>query len=144
MLPFLHLPFPSNNKDAGVHAFHVRESLHCACIQVLEATIGLALSATLCYFGQQLAVAVGFPSASISVITLLTVAIATFFPNQLKPLVASSEGIAFILLQVRCSVFPVNDTLHQMLPALRNENLYLSRRRYFLQQSVLLERSGQY
>ncbi|CAL8469320.1 g8861 [Coccomyxa elongata] len=69
-------------------------------IQVLEATIGIALSAILCYLGQQLAVAIGFPSASISVITLLTVAIATFFPKQLKPLVASSEGIAFILLQI--------------------------------------------
>lgn len=68
---------------------------------MLEATTGIALSAILCYLGQQLAVAIGFPSASISIITLLTVALATVFPNQLKPLVASSEGIAFILLQVR-------------------------------------------
>ena len=80
----------------------------CASIQVLEATIGIALSATICYLGQQLAVALGFPSASISVITLLTVALATFFPKQLKPLVASSEGIAFILLQVCFSFFRVN------------------------------------
>ncbi|KAK9907992.1 hypothetical protein WJX75_001141 [Coccomyxa subellipsoidea] len=69
-------------------------------IQVLEATTGIALSAILCYLGQQLAVAIGFPSASISIITLLTVALATVFPDQLKPLVASSEGIAFILLQI--------------------------------------------
>lgn len=69
-------------------------------IKVLEATIGIALSATLCYLGQELAVAIGYPSAAISVITLLTVALATFFPSQLKPLVASSEGIAFILLQI--------------------------------------------
>jgi len=73
------------------------------CLQVLEATTGIALSAVLCYIGQQLAAAIGFPSASISVITLLTVAIATLFPNTLKPIVASSEGIAFILLQARCN-----------------------------------------
>ncbi|EIE21689.1 DUF819-domain-containing protein [Coccomyxa subellipsoidea C-169] len=64
------------------------------------ASTGIAISAILCYVGQQLAVAVGFPSSSISIITLLTVALATCFPTQLKPLVASSEGIAFILLQI--------------------------------------------
>lgn len=125
--------------------FHILDLGHCASdVQVLEATIGIALSAILCYLGQQLAVAIGFPSASISVITLLTVAIATFFPKQLKHLVASSEGIAFILLQVRCSVFAMIGIEHRMLYGLNIEDLALSCCRYFLQQSVLLERSGQY
>ena len=86
----------------------------CYFMQVLEASTGIAISAILCYVGQQLAVAVGFPSSSISVITLLTVALATCFPTQLKPLVASSEGIAFILLQV-CSSTKGLSPLHRKL-----------------------------
>ena len=68
--------------------------------QVLEAATGIALSACICYLGQQLAAAMGYPSASISVITLLTVVLATCVPKRLAPLVPSSEGIAYILLQV--------------------------------------------
>ena len=42
-------------------------------MQVLEAATGIALSSCICYLGQQLAVALGYPSASISIITILTV-----------------------------------------------------------------------
>lgn len=73
-----------------------------ATLQVLEAATGIALSSCICYVGQQLAVAMGYPSASISVITLLTVILATCMPQRLAPLVPSSEGIAYILLQVIC------------------------------------------
>ena len=69
-------------------------------LQVLEAATGIALSSCICYLGQQLAVALGFPSASISIITILTVVLATCMPKTLAPLVPSSEGIAYILLQV--------------------------------------------
>ena len=75
--------------------------------QVLEAATGIALSACICYLGQQLAAAMGYPSASISVITILTVVLATCMPKRLAPLVPSSEGIAYILLQVsppRCAM----------------------------------------
>ena len=71
-------------------------------LQVLEAATGIALSSCICYVGQQLAAAMGYPSASISVITLLTVILATCMPRRLAPLVPSSEGIAYILLQVTC------------------------------------------
>ena len=74
-------------------------------MQVLEAATGIALSSCICYLGQQLAVALGFPSASISLITILTVALATCMPKTLAPLVPSSEGIAYILLQVRSSLY---------------------------------------
>ncbi|CAL5229905.1 g13326 [Coccomyxa viridis] len=69
-------------------------------IKVLEAATGIALSACICYLGQQLAAAIGYPSASISVITILTVVLATCVPTRLAPLVPSSEGIAYILLQI--------------------------------------------
>ena len=74
-------------------------------MQVLEAATGIALSSCICYLGQQLAVALGYPSASISTITILTVILATCMPKTLAPLVPSSEGIAYILLQVLS--FPV-------------------------------------
>lgn len=74
-------------------------------LQVLEAATGIALSTYLCYLGQQIAAAIGFPSASISVITLLTVLAATLFSKQLSPFVASSEGVAYILLQARSMCF---------------------------------------
>ena len=67
---------------------------------MLEAATGIALSSCICYLGQQLAAAVGYPSASISVITVLTVVLATCVPKRLAPLVPSAEGIAYILLQV--------------------------------------------
>ena len=59
----------------------------------------MALSTVLCYLGQQIAAAAGFPSASISVVTLLTVALATAFAEPLRALVPAGEGIATILLQ---------------------------------------------
>ena len=68
---------------------------------MLEASTAIALSTALCYLGQQLAEAAGYPSASISIITLLTVALATACAEPLKPLVPAGEGIANILLQVR-------------------------------------------
>ena len=69
--------------------------------QVLEASTAIAMSTVLCYLGQQIAKAAGYPSASISIITLLTVALATTFAEPLKPLVPAGEGLANILLQVR-------------------------------------------
>jgi hypothetical protein len=75
-------------------------------LQVLEAATGIALSTFLCYLGQQFSIAIGYPSASISVITLLTVVAATLFARQLNPFVSSSEGVAYILLQVCMQRFP--------------------------------------
>ncbi|CAK0784261.1 hypothetical protein CVIRNUC_007465 [Coccomyxa viridis] len=69
-------------------------------VKVLEAATGIALSSCICYLGRQVAVALGFPSASISIITILTVILATCMPKTLAPLVPSSEGIAYILLQI--------------------------------------------
>ncbi len=83
---------------------------------MLEASTAIALSTLLCYLGQQIAVAVGFPSASISIITLLTVALATAFARPLQALAPAGEGIANILLQVQAlvgqhvSYFAIDDT----------------------------------
>lgn len=87
-------------------------------LQVLEAATGIALSSCICYVGQQLAVAMGYPSASISVITIITVLLATCMPMRLAPLVPSSEGIAYILLQVRlCHAPHCSAMLHLALLA---------------------------
>ena len=75
---------------------------------MLEASTAIALSTALCYLGQKIAAAAGYPSASISVITLLTVGLATACAGPLRALVPAGEGIAAILLQVlsglRCRV----------------------------------------
>lgn len=76
-------------------------------LQVLEAATGIALSSCICYVGQQLAIAMGYPTASISVITIITVVLATWMPKRLAPLVPSSEGIAYILLQVVARFHPL-------------------------------------
>ena len=61
----------------------------------------VALSATICYLGTQLAGALSMPSQSITIITGVTVTLATLFPTKLAVLATSGEGLATILMQVR-------------------------------------------
>jgi hypothetical protein len=60
----------------------------------------VALSAVICHLGTQLATAWAMPSQSITIITGITVALATLLPKQLAVLAASGEGLATILMQV--------------------------------------------
>lgn len=68
--------------------------------QVYGAMMSVGLSAVICYVGTQLAVAWGMPTQSITVITGLTLLLATLLPRQLAPLAASGEGLALMLMQV--------------------------------------------
>jgi hypothetical protein len=60
----------------------------------------VALSATICYLATQVAAALSAPSQSITIITGITVALATLFPQQLGRLAAAGEGLAALLMQV--------------------------------------------
>lgn len=70
-------------------------------MQVLEGSIALALSATICASGVALAKHLGFQGGSITCITAIVVVLATMFPSLVGSLAPSGEGIAIILMQVR-------------------------------------------
>jgi len=69
-------------------------------IQVLEGSIALALSATICAAGVAMAKHLGFQGGSITCITGIVVVLATMFPSLIGSLAPSGEGIASILMQV--------------------------------------------
>jgi uncharacterized membrane protein len=69
-------------------------------VTVLHGATALALSTLLCYLGTAIARHIGYRGGSITVITALTVMLATAFPERLKPLVSSGEGLAGILMQI--------------------------------------------
>ena len=69
-------------------------------VTVLEGATALALAAAICHAGTSIAAALKYRGGSITVITALTVALATAFPRLLAPLTASGEGLAAILMQV--------------------------------------------
>ena len=68
--------------------------------QVVEGASALAVALVICFLGSELAAALGFAGASISVITAVTVALATAAPRHLRSLIPSAEGLACIILQV--------------------------------------------
>jgi hypothetical protein len=61
----------------------------------------VALSAVICYLGTQLAALWAAPSQSITIITAMTVGLATAFPRVMGGMAAAGEGLAAILMQVR-------------------------------------------
>ncbi|KAF5841251.1 hypothetical protein DUNSADRAFT_13705 [Dunaliella salina] len=69
-------------------------------IQILEGLTALTISAVICHIATCLAGALGAPGQSITIITALTVMLATAAPKALAPLVGSAEGLAQILMQV--------------------------------------------
>lgn len=69
-------------------------------IQLLEGLTSLTISAVICHVATCLASALGAPGQSITIITALTVMLATAAPKALAPLVGSAEGLAQILMQV--------------------------------------------
>lgn len=68
--------------------------------QVPHGMAALALSVSVCYLGTQAAAALAAPTQAITIITALTVALATAFPARLAPLVPSGEGLAMLLMMV--------------------------------------------
>jgi hypothetical protein len=64
--------------------------------------MAVGLSSAICYLGSSLAAAWGAPSQAMSIITGLTLALASAAPKLLAPLAASAEGLALMLMQVCC------------------------------------------
>ena len=60
--------------------------------QVLEGASALAVALAVCFVGSELAAALGFPGATISVVTALTVAMATAVPRLLQGLVPARRA----------------------------------------------------
>lgn len=69
-------------------------------IDVYNGAAALAVSAILCTLGSSIAKAIGYKGGSITVITALTVALATSAPRLVAPLIPSGEGLAAILMQL--------------------------------------------
>jgi hypothetical protein len=69
-------------------------------ITVPEGLAALSISAVVCYVAHGLARAIGLPEQFITVVTAITVLLATAMPAKLQPLVPSAEGLAAILMQV--------------------------------------------
>jgi uncharacterized membrane protein len=69
-------------------------------IDVYNGAAALAVSAILCTLGSSIAKMIGYKGGSITVITALTVALATSAPRLVAPLIPSGEGLAAILMQL--------------------------------------------
>lgn len=69
-------------------------------MQVLEGLLALSLSALICHAATSLARAIGYPGQTLTMLTGLTVALATLAPRVLAPLVPSAEALAQVLMQV--------------------------------------------
>ena len=69
-------------------------------ISVLHGATAIALSAAICALGTAIAAALNYRGGSITVITGLTVALATLAPKVVAPLIPSGEGLAAILMQL--------------------------------------------
>lgn len=67
---------------------------------MVEGSIAIALSATVCASGVAMAKYLGFQGGSITCITAIVVVLATMFPSWIGSLAPSGEGIAAILMQV--------------------------------------------
>lgn len=69
-------------------------------VNVYSGGLALALAAAVCHVGTQLAAALGAPSQGVTIITAITVALATAAPRPLGALAPSAEGLATLLMQV--------------------------------------------
>ena len=69
-------------------------------ITVLNGATAIALSACICALGTSLAASIGYKGGSITIITAITVLLATIAPRLLAPVIPSGEGLAAILMQL--------------------------------------------
>ncbi|KAG0610236.1 hypothetical protein M758_7G049300 [Ceratodon purpureus] len=84
-------------------------------VQVLEGSIAIALSATICASGVALAKYLGFQGGSITCITAIVVALATMFPSLVGSLAPSGEGIAIILMQIFFATVGANGSVRNVI-----------------------------
>ncbi|GIL68447.1 hypothetical protein Vafri_21724 [Volvox africanus] len=69
-------------------------------ITVPEALAALSISASVCYIAVSAAKSWGVPGQAITIITALSLTLATAVPRMLAPLVPSAEGMAQLLMQI--------------------------------------------
>ena len=69
-------------------------------VTVVNGATAIAVSACICALGTQIANSIGYRGGSITVITAITVTLATLAPKLVSPLTASGEGLAAILMQL--------------------------------------------
>lgn len=69
-------------------------------VTVLHGATAIAVSAVLCYLGTTVARVIGYRGGSITVITALTVTLATAVPGFLAPLISSGNVLAAIMMQL--------------------------------------------
>lgn len=84
-------------------------------VQVLEGSIALALSATICTGGVAVAKHFGFQGGSIACITGIVVTLATMFPTWVGSLAPSGEGIANILMQIFFATVGANGSVRNVI-----------------------------
>jgi hypothetical protein len=89
--------------------------------QVLEGLTAVCISVIICFLGTSAAAAYGMSSQSITMITGITVCLATVAPKFVAPYVHAGERLAHMLMQVRwvlflavgCAVLLISPTLLQ-------------------------------
>jgi uncharacterized membrane protein len=69
-------------------------------VTVVNGATAIAVSACICALGTHIATSIGYRGGSITVITAITVTLATIAPKLVAPLTASGEGLAAILMQL--------------------------------------------
>eukprot|EP00884_Botryococcus_braunii_P010496 jgi/Botrbrau1/19448/Bobra.0338s0069.1 len=83
--------------------------------KVREGATALALSAMICHIGSQLAAWGGSPHSTITVVTGITVILATAMPHLLAPLVTSGEDMASLLLQIFFATVGANGSVRDVI-----------------------------
>jgi len=69
-------------------------------VTVVNGATAIAVSTCICALGTHFASSIGYRGGSITVITAITVTLATIAPKVFAPLTASGEGLAAILMQL--------------------------------------------
>lgn len=69
-------------------------------VTVVNGATSIAVSACICALGTHIASSIGYRGGSVTVITAITVALASIAPKVVAPLTASGEGLAAILMQL--------------------------------------------
>jgi hypothetical protein len=67
----------------------------------MEGLFALCISTAICFTATTVTSRLGATGQTLTLITALTVAVATLFPRRLEPIIPSAEGLAAILMQVR-------------------------------------------
>ena len=99
---------------AALTKWHLQEETDRS-MNVLHSTTAIAISAIICHVSMSAALALSLPGMHIPIITAVTVTLATLFPKQLEPLVASAEGLAAVLMQLFFASVGANGSIAQVV-----------------------------